>query len=376
METQNEELTYPLTEVKEGIKKWLYLPHPDDLMIDVILATVIANLFNTDPTWTLIIGPPSSAKTEVLRTLDGLPAIHFLSNLTPSTLVSGILPKGQNEDPSLIYKIDGKIIVLKDFTTILSMRSEPQGEILAQFREIYDGQYTKAFGNGKVVNWNGKVGLIGACTPVYDKHYSVIGSLGDRFILYRTETTDKTLSGRQAQRIVGHEEEMREEIKKAVHNFIGQFAGMDNIHLDNDPALNKMIVALACFCAYARCPVERNYRSEIEYLPMPEGTPRLVKQFMQIGMAMAIIHGKSGIDAEIYEIIKKIGRDLVSTARLKILKYLWDAEAIADRGGWQVTKKVSRKTEIPGTTAKRHLEDRMVVGLLKQDRADASETAP
>jgi hypothetical protein len=37
----------------------------------------------------------------------------------------------------------------------------------------------KAFGNGKVLAWEGHVGLLGAVTPVYDKHYSVIGSLGE-----------------------------------------------------------------------------------------------------------------------------------------------------------------------------------------------------
>ena len=211
-----------------------------------------------------------------------LSEIHFLSNLTPATLISGILPKGKNEDPSLIYKIDGKTLVLKDFGTILSMRSESQGEILAQLREIYDGQYNKAFGNGKVVDWKGKVGLIGACTPAFDRHYSVIGSLGDRFILYRTTATDKTFSGLQAQKIVGHEEEMREEIRGAAHNFIGQFSEMPDIHMKTEQDIKEMIVALACFCAYARCPVERNFHHEIEYLPMPEGTPRLVKQFMQI----------------------------------------------------------------------------------------------
>jgi hypothetical protein len=37
------------------------------------------------------------------------------------------------------------------------------------------------------LHWSGKMGLIFGCTEAYDEHYGVIGSLGDRFLLYRLE---------------------------------------------------------------------------------------------------------------------------------------------------------------------------------------------
>jgi len=144
-------LQYPLYEVKKIIKDWLYLE--DDTVIDVILAIQVANELRTDPNWMLIIGPPSHAKTELLRSLDGHPKTCFLSNLTPSTLVSGLRFKKGQKDPSLLLTLDGKTLVLKDFTSILSMRSEAQQEILGQLREVYDGQYSKAFGTGKKIDW-------------------------------------------------------------------------------------------------------------------------------------------------------------------------------------------------------------------------------
>jgi len=190
---QNRGLEYRLGEVKNVVHKWLMIK--DDRVVDVIIATHIANRFQTDPEWLIVIGPPSHTKTELLRAFDGHKDTMFVSNLTPATLVSGItpatlvsgiIPKGKNPDPSLLLKLDGKTMILKDFTTILAMRSENQQEIISQLREIYDGQYSKMFGNGKIVDWKGHVGLLGACTPIYDKHYGVIGSLGDRFLLYRT----------------------------------------------------------------------------------------------------------------------------------------------------------------------------------------------
>ena len=38
---------------------------------------------------------------------------------------------------------------------------------------------------------------------------------------------------------------------------------------------------------------------------MPEGTPRLIKQFMQIGAGIALANGRNVIDDEIYSVLKK-----------------------------------------------------------------------
>ena len=368
-------LAYPLHKVKRVITKWLVLD--DDRVIDVMFAVMVANQIKTDPNWLLLIGSPSQAKTELLRSLDGHPKAYFLSNLTPATLVSGIKPKKNEEDPSLLLKLDGKTVVLKDFTTVLSMRSENQAEILSQLREIYDGQYSKAFGNGKIVEWKGHVGLIGAVTPVYDKHYAVIGSLGDRFLLYRTKNSDGRKMGLQAQKIVGREEEMRAEIHEEVHRFLNQFDDLGNIEFKNNDTINSMIVDLACFVAYARCPVERDYRNQnIQYLPMPEGTPRLVKQFTQIGMGLMLIHDKSVLDLELYEILKKIGSDLLPAHRFKILKHLNDQNIFECMHDWQKTKDIADQINIPSTTTKMALEDLMIVGLLNREVGGESEKSP
>lgn len=372
----SKELKYPLAEVKEIIHKWLYLE--DDTIIDVMFAGHIANLFDTDPLWIIFIAPPSSTKTELLRGFEGHKKVYFLSNLNPSTLVSGMIPKGKQRDPSLLLRLDGKTLILKDFTTIISMRNEDQKEILAQLREIYDGRYDKAFGNGKEVKWRGKVGLLAACTPVLDRYYSIIGTLGDRFLLYRSAVANNREMGLQARRIVGHETEMRQEIRTAFHTFIDQFDDLDNVHFEfeKDKAVNNMIVTLACACAYARCPVERNYRDlSIDYSPQAEGPARLTKQFIQLGMALALIHGKNVIDESIYKTLRRIGHDLIPAQRMKILRYLWQEKIFEHLSGWQRTKDVAVAVSMPTNTVKLKLEDLMVVGLLNRETTGDAETA-
>jgi hypothetical protein len=367
------ELEFPLPKVKEAIRPWLFLE--DEGIIDVMCATVIANQFKTDPLWIIFIGPPSHAKTELLRALDGHPNAYFLSNLTPATMVSGKPRKGP--DPSLLPKLNDKILVMKDFTTVLTMRSENQSEVLSQFREIYDGSYTKCFGTGKEFHWKGHVGLLAACTPVYDKHYSVIGSLGDRFMLYRIENTKEEDVGFMAQSIVGQEDRMRKEIREAVHRFLDQFKKVGNIQFGKDESINQKIVTLACFCAHARCPVDRDrYTQAVQYLPQAEGPARLVKQFMQLGMGLALVHGKNVIDVQIYDILKKVGRDLISAQRLSILKHLWEEKVFEYLKEWKSSKEVGDAINMPTSTAKLNLEDLMIVGLLNRLRSGDGETAP
>lgn len=268
----NPTLKFSLDDLKSVVQKWLCLESMQ--VLDVIVATYIANRLLGDPVWMIIIGPPSSTKTEIMRAFEGHKYSKFISNLTPSTMASGIIPKGGRPDPSLLPQLNDKLVVLKDFTTVLSMRSEQQAEILAQLRETYDGQYSKIFGNGKEVNWRGRFGLLAACTPVYDKHYSVIGSMGERFLIYRTDPVNGGMTGGHAQKLVGQEEKMRREISQALHKFIDQFEHLDGVHMGKDEEVNLEIINLSCFVAIGRCAVDRDrYSQALQYTPMPEGTP-------------------------------------------------------------------------------------------------------
>jgi bifunctional DNA primase/polymerase-like protein len=167
---------------------WLLLPDPTPIY--AVVGTVAANLLPGDPVWTGLIGPPSSAKTEILNSISGLPNVVQAATLTVAGLLSGV-PKKQHTGGAkggLLRQIgDFGILALKDFGSILSMHTDAKAEVLAALREIYDGAWTRHLGSdgGRTLAWKGKVGLLFGATGVYDSHYSVIGALGDRFLLSR-----------------------------------------------------------------------------------------------------------------------------------------------------------------------------------------------
>jgi hypothetical protein len=306
--------------------------------------------------------------------MDGHPKVFFLSNYTPATMVSGKGTQKKAEESSLIYKLDGKTLIIKEFSGILSMRSEQRSEILAQLREIYDGKYNKAFGTGVTHDWNGKVGLMAACTPAYDKHYGVIGELGDRFILYRSDVKDKARMGRQAISFVGQEAEMREELRTIIHSFMSQFGDMNGVGIQADEEVKDKIIYLACLCAQLRTYVDRNpYNKNIEYQPLAEGPARLAKQFMQLGMGIALVQGKAAIDEDVYRILKKIAKDLVTVQRSEIIKYLCTQNS---DNGWHSTKEIAEAVSMPTTTTREKLEDLMVLNVTDRDTREEGETKP
>ena len=68
-------LSLPLSKVKEVYKKYLYLEN--DIIIDIILACYVANQLDMDPLWMLVIAPPSTTKTEALRTSSAQAASRY-----------------------------------------------------------------------------------------------------------------------------------------------------------------------------------------------------------------------------------------------------------------------------------------------------------
>jgi hypothetical protein len=217
-------LTRTLAEVHAAFGAYLEFPIGEDgqphfELIDMALATVIANLLPGDPLWLFLVGPPSAGKTEVISALADVPSVYALSSLTPQTFASGFERKGV--ETSLLPRLDGKTITMKDFGTVLTMYREKKAEILAQLREIYDGQFTKDWGNGKSLRWRGRVGLLAGVTSIIDREYAFNQVLGERFLLYRIKSADARKIARRAlaQRPVDSDRR-RETLRELVATFV------------------------------------------------------------------------------------------------------------------------------------------------------------
>src|SRR5262249_61935877 len=110
-----------LAGLRTAFDRWLLITDPALLL--VVVGAALAHRLGFDPVWLLMVAPPGGTKTEVLRSFYGAPGFYPLSELTPKTFASGLeVPGGQ--DPSLLSRLTDEILVLKDFTTVLEMRSD------------------------------------------------------------------------------------------------------------------------------------------------------------------------------------------------------------------------------------------------------------
>lgn len=185
-----------LENTMQAFERWLLLPSRTPVY--AMLGAVAANLLPGEPVWFGIIAPPSSAKTELLNSITGLSWVVSASTLTPAGLLSGTPRRQQTQGAQggLLRQIGSSgLLCLKDFTSILSMRPDSKAETLAALREIYDGKWTRRLGTdgGKVLHWEGKLGLIFGCTGAIDTYYSVDDALGNRYLLTRMEPGKKQL---------------------------------------------------------------------------------------------------------------------------------------------------------------------------------------
>jgi hypothetical protein len=354
--------------VKQAVNRWLLL---DDLtVVEVILGAFLANLLEGDPLWLLVNGPPSSAKTELLRALAGHEKTFLLSSLTANTLVSGQATK-RGKDPSLLLKLDGKILIMKDFTTVLTMRHETRGEILAQLREIFDGRYNKAFGTGKTIDWRGKVGFISGVTPFIDRCYAVNQMLGERFLVYRLdEDIDPVTVALAAAQKAGQETQMRQELQQAFGGFLSQFDDSWTPNFEADLSLEEKIAALAAFCARGRTGISRSgMTKEIDVLPLAEGPARLVKQLTMLGYDLRMLNGPGGVNSNlngVYRILRKVGASTLPSIRTKVVRGMYKEGITEQLSSWEKTKVIGELVDLPTTTTTYLLEDLTAIRLVRR----------
>ncbi len=349
-----------LSEVKNAFSRWLYLE--DDSFIDIGLAAVIANRFQGDPVWLFLIAPSGSTKTEFLRSLSGQ-SIHHLSDLTPNTLISG-LNQPDNKDPSILLQLDGKVVVIKDFTTILNENQKIRSKIFGQLRDIYDGSAAKAFGSGVGTRrYKCHMGILAGVTPAIERYQTVDQVLGERFLNYRLSYLSPERAVETAMRNAGHEDEMREELRGLVRDFLDQDWPNTPEAVTIPGDFQVQIQKLASLVALLRTAVPKNRSGDIQYIPEAEVGTRLVIQLKKIGCALSIVRDDSVFGDEEYQVLLKVAKDSVPSLRWrlvsKLVQHSWKG------GEFQATADIAQETKLPVASARQALEDLYLLGMVE-----------
>jgi hypothetical protein len=341
---------------------------PDSGIVEITMGAYAANVLSGDPVWLMLVGPPSAGKGEILASLNGLPYLHAASTLTEAALLSGVKKKDREADAcGGLLKEMGEfegigrfgILVMKDFTSVLSMSREARTSTLAALREIFDGAWTRRLGvdGGRSLYWSGKMGLIGGVTQALDSHHAVMGEMGPRFVLYRLPATDAQQQARRALTNSGHEAEMREQLRDHVRAF---FAGL-NLTVGDAPSTatpqaDEPLVLLVEFASRCRSAVERHpYSREIILIPEAEAPARLIRSAAQLRRGLHTI----GVNPQrARDLVTKTMLDCIPPVRRCVLNYL--TSATSDRAA-----SIVQSTGLAKETLRRALEDLRCHGIVE-----------
>lgn len=320
-----------MADLRARIAKYLLLVDP--VALDIVLGVAKAQDLPGDPPWLMLVGPPSGTKTEMVSLLEAHLAAYALSDLSEQTLASGMTIRTKDEttgeiietDPSLLARLDKHILLLKDFTTVLSMHKDKKSAILAQLREIYDGKYDRVWGTGKELHWRGRLGFVAGVTDAIDSHHVVMGILGPRFVLLRLQQPNRQAMAKRAMRN-GRDgaRGLRTEVACFLHTLPNLAPTISEDQCDR-------LAELADFVTRARSAVERSGRKrELISTPAPEMPARFARALLSLVQGVAVVRGHHEVQDDDMAAAVRVGLDSLPPVRRYLLGELASGQSLQE----------------------------------------------
>lgn len=307
-----------LQELKKEISQYVYME--DDAVIDVALASIIANRLKLgDPVWMMIVGASSGGKSQIIRPLSMTDEkfIHRVDDITENTFLSGA-PGG---DMSLLKKIGNHgIITISDLTVLFSRNAESRNAILSQFRMLYDGEMIKIVGNRpEPLKWKGYLGVLSGGTPSIYSSFEEVADMGERFLCYRMKHYDERSATRMAlsRKIFGREldEKLSSMYAEYIKDIVMGRSSEDIPELT--PEQMEKIIEISIFAERLRTvnKIDR-FTKDIERIPTVAFPMRTALQLSYIARALSLM---GVLDMKV---IEWIGFSLANEEKREVLTLL------------------------------------------------------
>lgn len=356
-----------LQDFHKELAKLLYIE--DEGMFNIILASIVANSLKIgDPVWLTLIGPSSGGKSQFIRPFaKANPSlIHRVDDLTPNTFISGSL----GLEHSMLGRIgEHGILSMDDLTVLFSKNSEARGEILSQFRMLYDGSFTKSSGSRKdVMAWNGYMGMISGSTPLIYRFFAEVADMGERFVNYRMKVINKKKAIEFITNNPYTAMELDMEITELIKAFLAPLmAGGHEQYLRLSDEVNTKIADVSDHCTLLRTAVHIDDRNGfVDEFPESEMPFRVMKQLKYLAQALQVMN-KGALTPDLLEAVEWTGWSLANDKRREYLKCC----VALDRRSEKITaRNISAMTGLHREVVKKgldHLQSLKIISLYEED---------
>lgn len=358
-----------------------YLEQVDRLPYAVALATAATSVLDGEPLWLLLVGAPSSGKTEAVRVINDV-ADDRIGELTGSaSLLSWT--KGKDPKPSgLLTRVPEKALAcIYDLSPLLASSDRgARDEVYSKLRDVYDGYCRREVGQQpKPLEWKGRLTLLAAVTPAIDNYASHAQALGDRWLYLRLAGTDSAGSIAKALRVLDSDSDHIEKARKRAQRIAAQVvtAARERVAETRLEDQDRHILAAAALVvSRGRAVVPRHGygRREIDGVPIIEEVPRLARQFGLLvrGLLALGLDRDDAVGAGIRTAVESIPQ-----ARRLVLS------ALALAGGEPLTgAEVARRTGLHRHVVRMQCEELTAIGVVRMlgheadDDEDESRRTP
>ena len=308
----------------------------------------------------------NSGKTTIIESFgDSNIYCDAQSQISARMLVSGYkTPDGK--DISYLPTLNGRTLMIKDFTTVLSMGGHEQEELYGILRDAFDGSFRKQYGNNqKRIYKDLKFGLIAGVTKAI--HGDNRSSLGERFLkieyLEKEEFCEMShitsaLSG------MGHKEERT---KTLMEHSLGYVDHLINNLPSELPELDEQFTFkmshLAMLVARLRAQVERRRDDSLLYRPEWEIASRLAVQFKKMSQCLMVVYGIKQPNNHLYNTIRKLALDSCIPFNVEFAKRMYEYPQGITRND------LSYHLQLPSTNVHRLLTDLQQLGLIQVSKS-------
>ncbi len=347
------------SEVYKVYNKWLKLE--DNHCLDVMFGSCIANRLDGDPVWIFLVAPSGGTKSVLTMSISEATCAFPCTTLTSASLISGA-PNKDGEDPSLIPKLNEKILIVKDFTTVLSAPEMERDSIFGILRDVYDGKIEKYFGTGTAREYSAYFGIVAGVTPAIDKYTEQYTSVGERFLKYNIPVPANTEELVYKALMNSNKETTMKQELEDIGSAVLAYNYMDKPLPEMNDEIAEKVVCLAIWVANTRGAVMRDrFSKEVTHMPYQELGTRLAKQFHKLMSGIAMFHGRTEITQYELDMIKDVALSTIPRKlKLALVPFIENPETTT------TIHTLTQTTGLPEGTTRAILENLSVLKIIQK----------
>lgn len=367
-------LTRPLNYQEVENKVLAFLPNAQIGLKIVLAVSVSCNFPNSHMLWMLLVGVPSSGKTDLVRLMKDAESAYYLDNLTQNAFISGERVTKSQKVYDLLPLINKKCLIIKDWTSIFSLDEKMTKKLLGDLVGIYDKEFTKFSSRRGNISYQSSFSQLGCITPAtLNRHTQYMNMVGPRFLCYSMPTSTGEDAEKSYESIFTNANRslIEKEARLYVSSYLNQIIQKPfSIKPLSKPAQAylRTIAELMSNCRGIVLLQSSTFKNdegeEVKYYEVSdvqiEEPWRAVQQIILLGQYLAFVVGCAEVTTEELSIIKEVVISSMPADRSQALR------TIKEQGGTITAKQLSDSFDRSIKTSRRLLDELAALKVLEK----------